>query len=236
MRDIANHEEEIGVVYYHISNGEIVNPLDLVDKEIDEDDDESDGNDSESSDDGDDDNGNTGSNGDAESDNEEAENVEVDELVRCETENVEVIEPDVTEEPVEVVSVVEEIVVEIPKAITVQYVRSRRSKPVIEPTLVEEPIVIKDVNVSEQMVDVVQIDKQVEAEGEFVAQTDNETDAGVSVSVPVDIPTTSSPVAENIEQSLESSPKIVSSVDLNEDKQKIAELEEMVAKLLDANE
>ncbi|KAK1419510.1 hypothetical protein QVD17_28682 [Tagetes erecta] len=247
MRDIANNEEDIEGVYHHISNGEIVNPQDLVDEVPDNmlDDDEyfarhpeeEDGSDNEEeedndSDDSDDDDGND----DVESVSEEAENVEDDELVGFETENVEVIEPVVTEEPVEVVSAAKEMVVEVPKAITVQYVRSRRSKPVIEPMLVEEPVVIEDVNVSEQMVDIVQIAKEVEAEVEFVAQTDDETDAGVSVSVPVNIPTTSSPAAENIEQSLESSPKIVSSVNVNEDKERIAELEEMVAKLMDINE
>ncbi|KAK1421792.1 hypothetical protein QVD17_24424 [Tagetes erecta] len=64
MRNIANNEEVIGVVYHHISNGEIVNPLDLVDKEIDEDESESD-NDDDGDDSGDDGN----SNDDAESDN-----------------------------------------------------------------------------------------------------------------------------------------------------------------------
>ncbi|KAK1427958.1 hypothetical protein QVD17_16731 [Tagetes erecta] len=241
----------------HISNGEIVNPLDLVDKEIDEDESES-GNDDDKEDsedrndddkedseddddddddDGDDDSGDDGNSDDsAESVHEEAENVEVAEPVEFEIENVEVVEPVVVEEPVEVVSVTEEFDIEAPRKITVQYVRSRRSKAMIEPMLVEELNVIEDVNMPEQMVDIVQIAKQVEAEAEFVAQTDDETDAGISVYVPVDIPTTSSLVAENIEQSLESSPKIASSVSVNEDKKKIAELEELVAKLLDANE
>ncbi|KAK1441203.1 hypothetical protein QVD17_07044 [Tagetes erecta] len=145
MRNIANNEEEIGVVYYHISNGEIVNPLDLVDKEIDEDESES------SNDDDGDDSGNDG-NDDAESDNEEAENVEDDEPVEAETENVEVMETVVINEPVEVVSVAEELVVEVPKSITRQYVRSRRSKSVVE--------------CAPEQIDVVQIAQEVMAEVE----------------------------------------------------------------------
>ncbi|KAK1427951.1 hypothetical protein QVD17_16716 [Tagetes erecta] len=229
MRNIANNEEEIGVVYYHISNGEVVNPLDLVDKEIDEDesesgnDDESDNNDNESGDD------------DAESVSEEAENIEVTEPVELEEENVEAVEPVVIKEPVEVVSVTEEVDTETSKNITVQYVRSRRSKAVVEPMRVEETSVIECVDETEQ-IDVVQIAQEVMADVETIAQIVDDTDAGITVSVPVDIPTTSSPVAENIEQSLESSPKIASSVDVNEYKKRIAELEEMVAKLLDANE
>ncbi|KAK1415039.1 hypothetical protein QVD17_30808 [Tagetes erecta] len=121
MRNIANNEEEIGVVYYHISNGEIVNPLDLVDQEIDEDENDSD-------DSGDDDS------------NDSAESVVDD------------------------------------------------------------------------------------------------TDAGITVSVPVDLPTTSSQAAENIDEPKESSPKVASDVDLNEEENKVFHLERMVAKLLDANE
>ncbi|KAK1411654.1 hypothetical protein QVD17_38211 [Tagetes erecta] len=238
--------------YRKMSIGNIVNPLDLVDKEIDEDesesgnDDESDNNNNESSDDGDDDSGNDGIDS-AESVHEEAENVEiaepmeveienveVDETVGLETENVEVMEPAVIEEPVKVTSVAEEMVVEVPKPITMQYVRSRRSKAVVESMRVEELSVMECVDEPEQ-IDVVQIAQEVMADVETIAQIVDDTDAGITVSVPLDIPTTSYPAAENIEQSLESSPKIVSSVDVNDDKKKIAELEEMVAKLLDAN-
>ncbi|KAK1419471.1 hypothetical protein QVD17_28643 [Tagetes erecta] len=254
MRDIANNVEDIEVVYHHISHGEIVNPQDLVDEVPDslldddeyfarhpedenesendenEEDDSDDGNgdDSDSDNGGDDENGNDG----AESVSEEAENVEVDEPVEIETENVEVIEPAVIEEPVEVVSVAEEVVIEAPRNITVQYTRSRRSKTVIEPMLVEEPSVLECVDVPEQ-IDIVQITQEVMAEVETTAQVVDDIDAGITVSVPVDIPTTSSPATKHCEQPLESSPKVVSGV--NEDKEKIAELEEMVAKLLDVN-
>ncbi|KAK1419498.1 hypothetical protein QVD17_28670 [Tagetes erecta] len=244
MRDIANHEEEIGGIYYHISNGEIVNPLDLVDKEIDEDesesdsdsgnDDESDNDDNESENDGDDDSENDGGDN-AESASEEAENIEIVGPIELETENVEVIEQAVIEDLVEAVDVEKEVT-EVPKAITVQYVRSRRSKPVIEPVLVEEPKVIKE-NIDEpEQIDVVQIAQEVMAEVETIAQIVDEADAGITDPIQVDIPTTSSLIAENIDQVLESSPKIVSSVDENEDKKKIVELEEMVAKLLEVNE
>ncbi|KAK1429811.1 hypothetical protein QVD17_12060 [Tagetes erecta] len=219
MQDIANNVEDIETYFARHPEEE----------------DGSENDENEEEDVSDDDSENNG-NDDAESVSEEAENVEVAEPVEFEIENVEVVEPVIVEEPAEVVSVAEEVDIEAPRKITVQYVRSRRSKTVTEPMLVEELNVIEDVNVPEQMVDIVQTTKQVEAEVELVAQTDDETDAGVSVSVPVDIPTTSSPAAENIEQSLESSPKIASSVSVNEDKKKIAELEELVAKLLDANE
>ncbi|KAK1415072.1 hypothetical protein QVD17_30842 [Tagetes erecta] len=238
MRDIANHEEEIGRVYYHISNGEVVNPLDLVDEEIDDDSDDGqdDDNDDDNGDDEDDDSesGNDGGD-DAESDSEEAEIIEVAEPMELEIENVKVIEQAVFEDLVEAVDVEKEVV-EVPKAITVQYVRSRRSKPVIEPVLVEEPKLIEESVNEREQIDVVQIAQEVMAEVETIAQIVDEADAGITDPVPVDIPTTSSPVAENIEQVLESSPKIVSSVDENEDKKKIVELEEMVEKLVAANE
>ncbi|KAK1414964.1 hypothetical protein QVD17_30730 [Tagetes erecta] len=204
MQNIANNEEEIGVIYHHISNGEIVNPLDLVDKEIDEDEsddnDESDGNDG-SSDDGGDDSGNDGDD-DAESVSEEAENVEVDEQMETEAENVEVFEPFVIEEPVEVACVEEEMVIENPKSITIQYVRSRKSKSVIEPNVIE------DVNMPE-IVDIVQIAKEVAAEVETVAQTVDDTEDCLIVTDPVDT-ATSSKAAENIDEPKESSPKVAS--------------------------
>ncbi|KAK1421748.1 hypothetical protein QVD17_24342 [Tagetes erecta] len=257
MRDIANNEEDVEVVYHHISHGEIVNPQDLVDEVLDNlldgdeyaarhaedeedgsEDDENDDNDSDgeesddsgndgdddSGNDGDDDSGNDGGD-DAESVSEEAENIEIAEPMDLEIENV-VVEPVVSKEPVEVADV-EEVVIEVPKAITVQYVRSRRSKPVREPMSVEEPKVIEESVDEPEQIDVVQIAKEVMADVETIAQIVDDTDAGITTPVPVDIPTTSSPVAENIEQVLESSQKIVSSVDENEDKKKIAELEEM---------
>ncbi|KAK1406193.1 hypothetical protein QVD17_41482 [Tagetes erecta] len=254
MRDIANNEEDVEVVYHHISHGEIVNPQDLVDEVPDNllDDDEyfarhpeeEDGSDNEEEEDnhsddddedsdGGDDSGNDGGD-DAESVSKEAENIEITEPVELEIENVDVVEPVASKEPVEVVSVAEVVDIETPRNITVQYVRSRRSKPVIEPVLVEEPKVIEECVDEPEQIDVVQIVQEVIAEIETIAQIVDDTDAGITV--PVDIPTTSTPVAENIEQILESSPKIVSSVDENEDKKRIVELEEMVAKLLDANE
>ncbi|KAK1427798.1 hypothetical protein QVD17_16493 [Tagetes erecta] len=171
--------------------------------------------------DGDDDDGNDG----AEFVSEEAENIEIAEPLDLETENVEVIEPALIEEPVEVACVEKEVVVEVAKPITKQYVRSRRSKSVVEKVLIEP-----------EQIDVVQIAHEVMAEVETIAQIVDEADAGITDPVPVDIPTTSSPVAENIEQVLESSPKIVSSVDENEDKKKTVELKEMVEKLVAANE
>ncbi|KAK1411591.1 hypothetical protein QVD17_38145 [Tagetes erecta] len=258
MRDIANNEEDVEIVYHHISHGEIVNPQDLVDEvpdnlldddeyaarhaedEEDEDEsenDENDDNDSdgEESDDNEDDNGDDDGNDDAESVSEEAENIEIAEPIELETENAEVIEQAVIEDLVEAVDVEKEVV-EVPKPITVQYVRRQRSKPIIEPVLVEEPKVIEE-NVDEpEHIDVIQIAQEVMAEVETIAQIVDEADAGITDPIPVDIPITSSPVAENIEQILESSPKVVSNVDENEDKKKIVELEEMVAKLLDANE
>ncbi|KAK1414796.1 hypothetical protein QVD17_30555 [Tagetes erecta] len=239
-RDIANNVEDIETVYHHISHGEIVNPQDLVDEVPDnlldddeyfarhpEEEDGSENDENEEDDDSDD------GNDDGNCENEDIMEEESAESVPEEAEIVET-EPLVIEEPVEVVGVAEEVVIEAPKNITVQYTRSRRSKAVIEPVLVDEQNVIEDVHVPE-IVDIVQIAQEVEAEVEFVAQTDDETDACGSVPVTTDI-ATSLKAAENIEQPLESSPKVDSSDDVNEDKKKIAELEKMVAKLLDANE
>ncbi|KAK1414872.1 hypothetical protein QVD17_30633 [Tagetes erecta] len=222
MRDIANNEEDIEGIYYHISNGEIVNPLDLVDEEID-----SDGNDGQEDDNDDGDN----EGAESESNSEEAEIVETTEPMELETENVEVIEPVVIEEPVEVASVEEEVVAEIPKVITVQYVRRKRSKPVIESVIVEEPNVIET-----EEIDVIQIAQEVMAEAETIAHIVEEADAGVTDPISVDIPTTSSPIAQNIEQSLESSPNFVSSIEENENEKRIVELEDMVTKLIEAND
>ncbi|KAK1431981.1 hypothetical protein QVD17_08822 [Tagetes erecta] len=258
MRDIANNDEDIEMVYHHISHGEIVNPLDLIDEgpdnlldddeyfarypEIEEHtDDVSDDSDSESDNGSDDDSENDGDDRNesyteeesAESVPEEAENVEFDEPIEIETENVEAIEPMVTDEPVEVVKAVEETVAKVPKDITVQYVRSRRSKPVVDPSVVEEPSVIKEVNVPE-LVDIVQIAKEAAAEVEIVAQTVDDTDDCMIVTAPVNI-AASSKAAENIDQPKESSPKVAYDVDLNEEEDKVFHLERMVAKLLDAN-
>ncbi|KAK1406242.1 hypothetical protein QVD17_41532 [Tagetes erecta] len=240
MRDIANNEEDVDVVYHHISNGEIVNPVDLFDREIDDEDsddgqDDDNDDDNEDDEDSDDDSGNDDDDV-AESDSEEAEIIEVAEPMELESENVEVIEPALTEEPVEVACIEKEVAVDIPKVINVQYVRRQRSKPVIEPKLVEEPKAIEKVLVEPELIDVVQIAQEVMAEAETIAQIVEEADAGVTDPIPVDIPTTSSQVAEKIEQVLESSPKVVSSVDETENEKKIAELEEMVTKLVEANE
>ncbi|KAK1424209.1 hypothetical protein QVD17_19530 [Tagetes erecta] len=254
MRDIANNVEDIEVVYHHISNGEIVNPQDLVDEVPDnlldddeyfarhpEDENESENDENEEEDDSDDgngddsddsDDGGDNGNGDdgAESVSEEANNVEVDEPTEMETENVEVTEPIVSDEPVEVEKAVEEIVVEVPKEITVQYVRSRRSKPVVDPIVVEEPSIIENVDVPE-LVNIVQISQEVE----IMAQTIDDAEECMIVTAPVDI-ATSSKAAEHIDELKESSPKVASDVDLNEEENKVFHLERMVAKLLDANE
>ncbi|KAK1414967.1 hypothetical protein QVD17_30733 [Tagetes erecta] len=148
-----------------------------------------------------------------------------------EAEIVEVTEPIVIEEPVEVASVFEEVVAEIPKDVTVQYVRRKRSKPVIESVTVEEQNVIDT-----EEIDVIQIAQEVMAEAETIAQIVEEADAGITDPIPVEIPTTSSPIAQNIEQGLESSPNFVSSVEDNEKENRIAELEEMVQKLIEAND
>ncbi|KAK1429942.1 hypothetical protein QVD17_12301 [Tagetes erecta] len=190
--------------------------------EYESEDDESDGGDSESEDDSNDDSGNDGNDDiieeeDAESVPEEAENVEI-----------------VTDKPVEVEKAVEEIVADAPKDVNVQYSRSRRSKSVIEPVLVEKPDVIEDVNVPE-IVDIVQIAKEVAAEVETVAHTVDDTEDCLIVTDPVDI-ATSSRAAEHIYEPKECSPKVASYVDLNEEENKVFHLERMVAKLLDANE
>ncbi|KAK1431890.1 hypothetical protein QVD17_08663 [Tagetes erecta] len=239
MRDIANNEEDVEGVYHHISHGEIVNPEDLVDEVPDnlldndeynarhaDDEDESENDDDDGDEeDSDSESGNDDGGDNAESDSEEAEIIEAAEPMELETENVEVIEQVEIEEPVEVASVEKEVAVEVAKPITRQYVRSRRSKSVVEKVM-SEP----------EEINVVQIAQEVMAEAETIAQIVEEADAGVTDPILVDIPTTSSPVAINIEQVLESSPKVVSSVDENEDKKKIVELEEMVEKLVDANQ
>ncbi|KAK1415002.1 hypothetical protein QVD17_30771 [Tagetes erecta] len=137
MRDIANNDEDIGEVYHHISQGEVVDPLDLVDEMPDnlldddeylarhpEDEDDEEESDSESeeeevSDHDDDDDGNdevivaiT-----AESVSEEAKQEDVEM-------NVEVAEPVVIEtvevdEPVEVVTEAEDVIVDAPRDITI---------------------------------------------------------------------------------------------------------------------
>ncbi|KAK1431877.1 hypothetical protein QVD17_08635 [Tagetes erecta] len=214
MRDIVNNEEDVEGVYYHISNGEIVNPQDLVDEMPDNllDDDEyfarhpEDEEDDGDNDEDDDDNDDGGDDAESESNSEEVEPMETETIV--------------VEEPVEVASVEEEVVVEIPKEISVQYVRRKRSKPVVEP----------------EEIDVLQIAQEVVAEAETMAQIVEEADAGTTDPITVDIPTTSPQVAENVEQGLESSPNFVSKVDENEKEKRIAELEDMVAKLIEAND
>ncbi|KAK1406140.1 hypothetical protein QVD17_41427 [Tagetes erecta] len=207
MRDIVNNEEEVDGVYYHISHGEIVNPLDLVDEVPDNllDDDEyfarhpedeedegddgnNDGDDGNSNDDG-------GNDAESESNSEEAEPTETE---------LEVVEPMVVEEPVEVASVVVE------KDVSVQYVRKKKK-------VVEKP----------EEVDVIEIAQIVMAEAESIAQIE-EVDAGFTDPI----------IDENIGQGLESSPNVGPSVDeIYEEKEKrIAELEEMVEKLIKANE
>ncbi|KAK1441492.1 hypothetical protein QVD17_07424 [Tagetes erecta] len=247
MRDIANNEEDVEGVYHHISHGEIVNPQDLVDEVPDDllDDDEyfarhpedeeneskNDGNDDsddvqdDENSDSEDGNDDGGEDAESESDSEEAEIGEMAEPMNLDIENVGVIEQVEIEEPVEVASVVEEVVAEIPKEVTVQYVRRKRSKPVIEPVIVEP-----------EEIDVIQIAQEVTAEAETIAQIVEEADAGVADPILVDIPTTSSPAAENIRQGLESSPNFVPSVDQTENVKRIAELEEMVQKLIETND
>ncbi|KAK1411714.1 hypothetical protein QVD17_38274 [Tagetes erecta] len=109
MRDIANNDEDIEVVYHHISQGEVVDPLDLVDEIPDNllDDDEYIARYPEDEDNDEDEN---------ESDIDYAESVSEE----AEQENVEMnVEVD---EPVE--GVTEDIVVDTPKDITVHYSRS----------------------------------------------------------------------------------------------------------------
>ncbi|KAK1406130.1 hypothetical protein QVD17_41417 [Tagetes erecta] len=243
MRDIANNEEDVEGVYYHISNGEIVNPQDLVDEvpdnlldddeyfarhPEDEEKDDNDNGDNDEDSDGDDEHDDGGNDGaESESNSEEAEIVEKAEPMNLDVENVEVFEPMVIEEPVEVASVEEEEVAEISKDISIQYVRRKRSKPVKEPVIVEP-----------EEIDVLQIAQEVMAEAETIAQIVEEADAGITDPTLVDLPTTSSQIAENIEQGLESSPNFVSKVDENENEKekRIAELEDMVTKLIEAND
>ncbi|KAK1431870.1 hypothetical protein QVD17_08620 [Tagetes erecta] len=238
IRDIANNDEDIEVVYHHISQGEIVNPLDLVDEipdnlldddeyfarhpedeEHDEDENESESGEADSEDDDDSDDGNDDvveeDSDESVSEEAEKEDVEMD---------VEVVEPVVTEnvevnEPAEVVKAVEDVVMEAPRDITVHYSRSRRSKTVIEPIIVEEQQVLEDVYVPEQ-IDIVQIAQEVVAEVETVAQTVDDTDAGFIAPEPAEI-ATSSKAAEYTDQPKESSPKVASDVDLTEEEESV---------------
>ncbi|KAK1427854.1 hypothetical protein QVD17_16552 [Tagetes erecta] len=212
MRDVVNNEEDVEGIYYHISHGEIVNPLDLVDEVPDNllDDDEyfarhpedpeDDGNDD--GDDEDDGNGDGGDDAESESDSEEAEPMEVENVV--------------IEEPIEVASGIE---VAVEKDVSVQYVRKKKKT-------VEKP----------EEIDVVQIAQTVMAEAESIAQIE-EVDAGITDPIIDDIPTALPQTDENIGQNLESSPNIVPSIDeIYEEKEKrIAELEEIVEKLIEAN-
>ncbi|KAK1432344.1 hypothetical protein QVD17_09240 [Tagetes erecta] len=206
MRDIVNNEEEVDGVYYHISHGEIVNPLDLIDEEIDDD---SVGNDDDS--DNEDVNGDGGDDAESESNSEEVEPTKTE---------IEVVEPTVIEEPAEVASEIEEVAVEIPKDVSVQYVRKKKKT-------VEKP----------EDIDVLQIAKTVMAEAESSAQIE-EVDAGVTDPIIDSIPTISPQIDENIGQGLESSPNVGPSVDeIYEEKEKrIAELEEIVENLIKSND
>ncbi|KAK1424574.1 hypothetical protein QVD17_19907 [Tagetes erecta] len=215
MRDIINNEEDVEGVYYHISHGEVVNPADLIDREVDEDsdgEDDEDGNDENDSDSND---GNDDGGDDAES---ESNSEEVEPM---NTENVEIVEPIVIEEPVEVASVIEKAVDDVPKEVSVKYVRKKRAKPVEK----------------HEEIDVIEIAQAVMAEAESIAQID-EADAGITEPIDVDIPTNLPQIAENIGQGLESSPNVVPSVDEVEDEKekRIAELEEIVENLFKAND
>ncbi|KAK1415338.1 hypothetical protein QVD17_31118 [Tagetes erecta] len=213
MNDLSYKKMSIG----NVPN--IVNPMDLVDREIGDSDDEHDDGDNDEDSDGDDEHDDGGNDGaESESNSEEAEIAETVEPMEVE------IEP-VVEEPVKVASVEEEEVAETSKDVSIQYVRRKRSKIVKEPVIAEE-------------IDVIQIAKEAMAEAETMAQIVEEADAGVAAPAAVDIPTTSSQFAENIEQGLESSPNFVSKIDENENEKdkRIAELEEMVAKRMEAND
>ncbi|KAK1440696.1 hypothetical protein QVD17_06525 [Tagetes erecta] len=207
MRDIVNNEEDVEGIYYHISHGEIVDPMDLVDEVLDDllDDDEYFARHPE--DEEDDGNDDGGDDAESESDSEEAEPMEVENVV--------------IEEPAEVASEIEEVVAEIPRDISIQYVRKKRSKPVEKP----------------EDIDVLQIAQTVMAEAESIAQID-EVDVGVTDPITDDIPTALPQTVENIGQGLESSPNVVPSVDeIYEEKEKrIAELEEIVENLIKAND
>ncbi|KAK1420809.1 hypothetical protein QVD17_22686 [Tagetes erecta] len=214
MRDIINNEEDVNGVYYHISHGEIVNPLDLVDEVPDNllDDDEYFARHPEDEEDeGDDSNDDGGNDAESESNSEEVEPTKTE---------IEVVEPMVVEEPAEVASVIEEVVSEIPKDVSVQYVRKKKKN-------VEKP----------EEIDVLQIAQTVMAEAESIAQIE-EVDAGITDPVTDDIPTMSPQIAENIGQGLESSPNVVPSVDEveNEKDKRIAELEEIMEDLFKAND
>ncbi|KAK1421806.1 hypothetical protein QVD17_24439 [Tagetes erecta] len=224
MRDIVNNEEDVEGIYYHISHGEIVNPLDLVDEvpdnlldddeyfarhpEDEENDGDGDDDDSSDSDDGNDDGGDDT---ESESNSEEVEPMQAEEIV----------EPIVIEEPVEVASVIEKAVDDVPKEVSVKYVRKKRAKPVEK----------------HEEIDVIEIAQAVMAEAESIAQID-EVDAGITEPIDVDIPTALPQTAENIGQGLESSPNVVPSVDEVEDEKekRIAELEEIVEDLFKAND
>ncbi|KAK1424109.1 hypothetical protein QVD17_19423 [Tagetes erecta] len=186
MRDIVNNEEEVDGVYYHISHGEIVNPLDLVDEVpdnlLDDDeyfarhpeDEEDDGNDDGDNDedsDGDDSNDDGGNDAESESDSEEAEPTKTE---------IEVVEPMIVEEPVEVASEIEEVAVE--KDASIQYVRKKKK-------VVEKP----------EEIDVLKIAKTVMAEAESSAQIDK-ADAGITDPITDDIPTVSPQTIEDIGQ------------------------------------
>ncbi|KAK1427852.1 hypothetical protein QVD17_16550 [Tagetes erecta] len=118
-------------------------------------------------DDDEDSNDDGGDDAESESDSEEAEPMEVDNVV--------------IEEPAEVASKIEEDVVEIPRDVSVTYVRKKKK-------VVEKP----------EEVNVIEIAQAVMAEAESIAQID-EVDAGITDP----IPTISPQIAENIGQEAE---------------------------------
>ncbi|KAK1427757.1 hypothetical protein QVD17_16451 [Tagetes erecta] len=219
MRDIANNEEDdlVDEVPDNLLDDDEFFARHPEDEEEDDNDDGDNDEDSDS-DDEHDDGGNKGA--ESESNSEDAEIVETVEPMEVEIESM------VIEEPVEVVFIEKEEVAEISKDTSIQYVRRKRSKPVKEPVIVEH-----------EEIDVLQIAQEVMAEAETIAQI-VEADAGVTDPTLVDLSTTSSQIAGNIEQGLESSPNFVPKIDEieNEKEKRIAELEEMVAKLMEAND
>ncbi|KAK1431417.1 hypothetical protein QVD17_07876 [Tagetes erecta] len=123
--------------------------------------------------DGDDGNDDGGDDAESESNSEEAEPMKTE---------IEVVEPTVVEEPIEVASGIEEDVVEIPRDVSVQYVRKKKKT-------VEKP----------EEIDVLQIAQTVMAEAESIAQID-EVDAGITDPITDDITTALPQTAENIGQ------------------------------------
>ncbi|KAK1411605.1 hypothetical protein QVD17_38160 [Tagetes erecta] len=120
MRDIANNEEDIGGIYHHISQGEVIDPLDLMDEIPDNllDDDEyfarhlEDEGDNDEDDNGDEED-NDEDNGDEEDGNEDDDNNDDENVVDSDEEIV------VESECDEVEKEAESVVLETPKDITI---------------------------------------------------------------------------------------------------------------------